>query len=243
MIYSVEDSSFKSLHSVLVDSNVLIAFFDSKHKFHSEVKNTLLALYKQGCDFYYVQPCLLEFKEYWRRKMFSECIALQIAEGYNFYRKFEKLYKDFVAPDRSWTKLYLTDYQIKALRETLESISKGKGLQFWFKFCELALDGKLCGLETRLEGYSFQYAKFNDGKLFPIENKPNWPKWEAADLLQEKYGLASNDAAILNMASGAVGIDSFISNDGDILFAVANGALKPEVKTFTFFNTEPYTIL
>lgn len=55
----------------------------------------------------------------------------------------------------------------------------------------------------------------------------------------EKYGLASNDAAILNMVNGGQNIEGFISNDGDILFAAANQALG-NITTITFLSLNTY---
>jgi hypothetical protein len=49
---------------------------------------------------------------------------------------------------------------------------------------------------------------------------------ENAYNLIEKYGLGSNDAAILNMAIYST-INGFVSNDGDMEFAVLKGAYDP----------------
>lgn len=139
MIYSSEDSFFDSSRNFLVDANVLIAFFDTKHTFHKKVYDRLTTVYLTGADFYYVQPCLLEFKEYWRRKKISEYIEFQFNEGYYFYKKFAKVYKDHRETNARWQSLYLTDQQIKSLRATLENVADGKGVQYWFELCEKAL--------------------------------------------------------------------------------------------------------
>lgn len=240
MIHSAEDVLLDGAKRILVDANVLIAFFDQRHSFHSKVFARLNPVYLSGAEFYYVQPCLLEFKEYWRRKMITECLDLRISEGYHLYREFKKSFDYSKQVNSKRQQLYLNDTQLKELRGTLEKIAGGKGVHYWFELCNQALANTLTTLEAKLDSSKFEYAKFNDKNLFPIERKDQWPKWDTADLMQEKFGLASNDSAILNMVNGAQRIDSFISNDGDILFAIANGALNPEINTYTFLDVAPY---
>lgn len=239
MIHSAEGVLLDSAKRILVDSNILIAFFDTRHKLHDKVYSRLIPVYVAGAEFYYVQPCLLEFKEYWRRKIMTECIELRIQENYYFYSEFRKCYN--AAKEKNGSDLYLKDYQVKALRATLENVAKGKGVQYWFDFCNQALTNTLSTLETNLAKTNFNYAKFDDGKLFPITLKAQWPKWQTADQMQEKYGLASSDAAILNMTNSAQGVDSFLTNDGDALFAVMNGALNAHINTYTFLDTSAYS--
>lgn len=240
MILSSDDALFGTAKRVFVDANVVIAYFDKRHVFHKHVHSRLNPIYLEGADFFFVQPCLLELKEYWRRKMLSETIELQLQTDYRLYSKFEKAFVDFQSENKKRNQLYLTDFQIKALRELLENVAAGKGLKYWLMLCNQALKGKLAELERTLTSSNFIYAKFNDGNVFPIELQQQWPKWAEADLLQEKYGLASNDAAILNMMNGAQNIDAFVSNDGDMLFAVASGALKDSISTYTFLDSSPY---
>lgn len=242
MILSSDDALFGTAKRVLVDANVVIAYFDKRHSFHNRVHGRLNPIYLDGADFFFVQPCLLELKEYWRRKMLSETIEVQLQSGYKLYRKFESAYVAFRADNQRRNQLYLSDFQIKTLREVLENIADGKGIKYWLMLCNQALDGRLAELEQDLTSGNFKYARFDDGDVFPIELKAQWPKWPDADLLQEKYGLAANDAAILNMANGARDIDAFVSNDGDMLFAVASGALRHTIPTYTFLNPSLYQI-
>lgn len=132
MIYNTEDVLLDSAKHILVDSNILIAYFDKKHKFHIPTFERLNPIYLNGANFYYVQPCLLEFKEYWRKKLITECIDLQMTLGFNFYRKFKTEYVDFKSQNSNRNHLYLSDRQLKDLRSTLENIAAGKGLLYWF---------------------------------------------------------------------------------------------------------------
>jgi predicted nucleic acid-binding protein len=240
MIHSAEDALLDGAKRILIDSNILIAFFDQRHTLHNKVFDRLAPVYISGSEFYYVQPCLLEFKEYWRRKMLTECIEHRLQQGYHLYRKFEKCFVDAQLKNLGKQQLYLNDSQIKELRATLENISQGKGIQYWFDLCHQALTDTVTTLEGHLATTNFVYAKFDDNNLFPLSLKSNWPKWQTADEMQEKYCLSSNDAAILNMTNGAYNIDSFISNDGDALFAIINGALSSHIQAYTFLDTSPY---
>jgi predicted nucleic acid-binding protein len=240
MIHSAEDVLLDSAKRVLVDANVIIAFFDIKHRFHQTVHSRLNPVYLLGADFYYVQPCLLELKEYWRRKKITECLDICLEEDYRLFHKFEKTLRDFRSDNVKRKSLYLKDWQLKDLRSTLENVAKGKGIAHWLSLCEKAMTGSMADLDEELKGSRFKYAKFGDGDVYPNENEAYWPKWEQADRIQEKFGLASNDAAILNMVNGAKDIDAFITNDGDMLFAIMNGALQVSLPVYTFLNTSPY---
>lgn len=125
---------------------------------------------------------------------------------------------------------------IEKLRESLEQIAKGIGVDFWFALCKQALATEFSKLDKVLSNTNFIYAKFDDHNVYPVENKKLWPNWVAANSLMEKYGLASNDAAILNMVNGGNSIDGFLTNDGDLLFAIAKGGLNQNTKAYTFLN-------
>jgi len=240
MIHSAQDALLDGAERVLVDSNVIIAFFDQRHKFHAQTHQRLTPVYLGGADFYYVQPCLLEFKEYWRRKKLTECIELRIKEGYYLYRKFKKAFNDFSEDNARRQHLYLSDRQLKDLRATLENVAAGKGVRYWLELCQQALVGTMSSLEASLAQTRFKYARFNDDDVFPLAKREEWPNWKDADVIQEKFGLAASDAAILNMTNGGSNIDALISNDGDMLFAVANGALRAPIDIYTFLDTSFY---
>ncbi len=132
MIYKAEDVLLDSAKHILVDSNILIAYFDKKHKFHTDIFNRLSPIYLKGANFYYVQPCLLEFKEYWRRKLITECIELQLSLDFHFYKKFKTAYIEFSTQNTKRNHIYLSDRQLKDLRMTLENVAAGKGLLYQF---------------------------------------------------------------------------------------------------------------
>ncbi len=218
-----------------MDANVAISYLDTTHKMHFEVKKKIQNLFLNGVNFYYSQPVLLEVKNYWRRKLITECIDQHLRSGKELYSRFKKQYQDFRTNKSNEP---LREHLLKSLRETLENVAKGKGADYWFLLCDQAMRGQFKTLDETLAQSNFKYAKFDDDDVFPISLKANWPKWPAADFLMEKFGLASSDAAILNMVNGER-IEGFITNDGDILFATAKGAL-PGIPTITFLNIEIY---
>lgn len=242
MIQSAEDVLLDSARRVLVDANIIIAFFDRRHSFHTKVHSRLNPVYLLGADFYFVQPCLLELKEYWRRKKITECLDMCLEENFKLFGEFEKALKKFRASNASNGDLYLSDWQLKQLRATLENVAHGRGIHHWLSLCKKAMDGSMAHLDEDLKSTRFKYAKKDDGDVYPKENETAWPKWETADQIQEKFGLASNDAAILNMVNGAKDIDAFITNDGDVLFAIMNGALTKDLPVYTFLDTSPYEV-
>jgi predicted nucleic acid-binding protein len=233
MILVAIDNSIYTRKRMMLDSNVMIGYLDSKHKFHSQIKKRIQELFINGTTFFYPQPVLLEVKDYWRRKLFTETLRLHIGEGKRLYRKFEVLFIDFEKQNNG---AILSDWQIKKLRQVLEPIAKEKGIEFWFAFCKQSLGSEFEKLETFLNTTNFIYARFDDGDVYPSSTKGIWPSWESANALMEKFGLASNDAAILNMVNGGNGIDGFLTNDGDLLFAIAKGGLKETITPFTFLN-------
>lgn len=220
----------------MIDANIAISYFDIEHKLHPEVKKRIQSLFLNGSSFYYSQPVFLELKNYWRRKLITECIEQHLKLGKRLYSKFEKQYLEFKSKNASEP---LKEHQLKKLRETLENISKGKGVEFWFLLCDQALRGQFSQLDQTLAKSNFKYAKFNDDDVYPSSLKSLWPQWSASDAIMEKYGLASSDAAILNMVNGGQKIEGFISNDGDILFAAAKDAL-PSIPTITFLDIEVF---
>lgn len=222
---------------IMVDANVVIGHLDSKHKFHTTIKKKIQDLFIEGSTFYFSQPSLLETKNYWRRKLLTECIQTHLDSGRQLFRDFQKLYLDFKERNKGEA---LGDRQIKELRQTIEKIHSGKGVEYWALLCDQAMADQFKKLENTLASSNFKYAKLNDDDVFPLPNKPKWPQWEHVDGLIEKHGLGSNDAAIINMVNGAKDIDGFISNDGDLLFAIAKGALVANVRTFTFLDVSPY---
>ena len=236
MIISINDQRIDSFQRLMIDANIAISYLDSTHILNSKVKKKLQNLRIDGSTFYYSQPVLLEVKNYWRRKLITECIELHLQKGQSLFKKFEKKYIEFRSSNSNGP---LKEYQLKALRETLENIAKGKGVDLWFTLCDQALGNQFKKLDEMLSQSNFIYAKFGDNDVYPSDEKDSWPKWDSADLLMEKYGLASNDAAILNMVNGGKNIEGFISNDGDILFAAAKKALG-KIPTITFLNLESY---
>jgi predicted nucleic acid-binding protein len=213
-----DDSTFKRL---MFDTNVIIPFLDKKHAESKDVEEELNRLYRLDINFYYSQPCLLEILNYWRIKwLYTACLTLKrYAQNLpkQFYGIVTNAETELISHKRT---KYLYDHEVKNIRASL--ISRP---ELWSRLVS-TIGGKMNLIETELIKINFQYAKFNS-EIYPVDDKANWPRWEIAYSFIEKYGLASNDAAILNMANYKT-IDGFVSNDGDIEFAVSKGAYPRE---------------
>lgn len=158
---------------------------------------------------------------YWRIKwLYTACLTLK-RYAQNLPRQFHGIItnaeSEFNLGKRN---KYLYDHEVKNIRGALSTKP-----ELWSRLIA-TLSGKMSLIEKELVKINFQYAKFNSD-IYLMGDKANWPRWETAYSFIEKYGLASNDAAILNMAIYKT-IDGFVSNDGDIEFAVSKGCYPHE---------------
>lgn len=207
----------KSVFEVLMlDANIIIPFLDKNHTLFKNAQSELKRLFILEVDLVYSQPCLLEIINYWRcRLIFMHCLILvrnTNSLNYKFVNIIRNAESEFKNNKRN---KYLYDYEIKEIRKLLSSVP---GL--WEKLVG-SMNGKIQNLIKNLEKTNIVYAQFTSA-IYPLSDKANWPKWNGAFSLIENYGLASNDAAILNMADYST-IHGFISNDGDIEFACSKG--------------------
>jgi predicted nucleic acid-binding protein len=212
-----DNSVFKVM---MFDANIIIPYIDKKHDDSSDVEAELNRLYALDIDFYYSQPCLLEILNYWRIKwLFNACLLLK-RNAHNLPKSFYGIISNAETEFNTGTRdKYLYDHEVKKIRTALSSRP-----ELWARLIG-TLNGKMASIQTELKKINVTYAKFNS-PIYPLEDKDNWPKWETAYSFIEKYGLASNDAAILNMTVYKT-IHGFVSNDGDLEFAVTQGAYDP----------------
>ncbi len=229
---------------LMLDSNILNALLDTSNKFHAAVTPVIQHLYETSARLFYVQPAYLEVLDYVRRKSFTEYLAELYAAGQTMPRRFDKVYqkqverKDEVAQSRGDP--YFKDFAIKALRDSLLDVSNAEqrqaGRTLWRDLCVNAFEDRFSAIHNALGALGITYAKLNDDDVFPSEMRPYWPKWEDAVALIAKHCLASNDAAILNMAARGKDINSFMTNDYDALIAATDGALPDRIRCFTLLD-------
>lgn len=212
-----DNSDFKFL---MLDANIIIPYIDNKHQDHKDTLNEVKRLLGLNIQFLYSHPCLLEVLNYWRGKWIYTGCELLDRNSKNLPRDF---YRIFGSARGRWNggdhRRYLHDTEIKDLRDTLNA--RG-GL--WGRMIS-SMNGKISKLPNDLGKIKIYYADF-DSIYYPIADKANWPKMDNVYLMIEKYGLGSNDAAILNMANYS-SICGFVSNDGDMSFAINQGAYNP----------------
>lgn len=215
----IQDNS--TIKVLMFDTNVIIPYLDKKHSESSDTENELNRLYRLKIDLYYSQPCLLEILNYWRIKwLYTACLNLK-RYAHNLPKSFYGIISNAETELRTGRRnKYLYEHEVKNIRASLNSKP-----ELWSRLIS-TLGGKMSLIENELVKIDFKYAKFNS-EIYPHADKDNWPKWETTYSFIEKYGLASNDAAILNMASYST-IHGFVSNDGDLEFAVSKGAYDPD---------------
>ncbi len=236
---SAKQSGFR----VMFDANVLIALLDECHKYHEYAKKYVGDLYMSGSELFYVQPCYLEILDFWRRRSITKYLNLLFMDPNNSIPgRFSKAYKyhlsDLEKHSEGRSDKYFQDYVIKDLRDHLLRVG-GKnhqetGRRLWVNLCKKALGERFQKVHQILNKLEIKYAKFGDENVFPLDSKSTWPTWDEMISLIEKFCLASNDAAILNMAAKGKDINAFVSNDYDVLLAINGGALPEHIRCFTW---------
>jgi predicted nucleic acid-binding protein len=216
---------------IIVDTNIVRAYLDTRNSFHGRVSDAIHDLVRYGYEFYYFYPTLFELQQYWRSRLFIECVDGRIGADFWFYREFEKVYQNLRPSLESGD---LGDEKFKMLRRTLAPIAGGAGDRYWLELCQEAFEGRFSVLDQQLARLCVSFADVGHGTLFPTENQEDWPSPTGASALMEKFGLGSRDASILHYTNCAQGIAGLLSNDTDLLFASKHGGLKPGLQFVTF---------
>jgi hypothetical protein len=191
-----------------------------------------------------VQPCYLEVLDYWRKKSITEFLqeatARRLYEGKfpaRFLKDVATRLDDVEKRIRNGGDKYLNDYEIKSLRSTCILSYQNKGRDFaarvWFELMKACMGDRLLTLVETLEKNRFTYARVGSGKLYPTDAEGGRPRWEDQRELIRKFGLASNDAAILNMVGFANGLEAYYSNDADQLLAISCEAIAKPTAIYT----------
>ena len=147
-------------------------------------------------------------------------------------------------------KLYFNEKEMKDLRNKLVDIAgtsknpneatqkRLTGLGHWRNFCKTIFSGdEIDEIADSLSGL-FNYVGFQKETLIYPKHHPK-PKWDTAIHILKEFNIATNDAAILNMLFHGKNIDSFISNDKDVLCAIEAGLQdigSSEFDTYTYIN-------
>jgi predicted nucleic acid-binding protein len=228
-ILSVQALNRATPQKIVVDTNIVRSYLDTRNTFHRTVSDAIHDLVRFGYEFYYFFPTLFELQQYWRSRLFMECVDGRISDGFWFYAEFKKAY------DR--TRLESTDLgddKFKMLRKTLSPIMKGAGDQLWLELCKEAFEGRFEVLDQDLRNLCISFADVGHGSLFPPETQEDWPSPTGASALIERFGLGSRDATILHYANAAHGVTGLLSNDKDFLFAAKYGGFKSSLNFVTF---------
>lgn len=213
-----QDSSRLALR-LLLDTNIVLSYVDQKDHFHKYILGLLTNLLAYQTEFYFVLPTRLELTQKWRLKVFSDYLYRYLSMNNEIFSSFEidrpKIFKKILEGKR------LDEQQIKIIRDWC--LAKPEGLNVWHEFTQDALSGEFNRLENALENMDISYVSY-DHAIYTAP-KGSRPQWQSAYTLMEKYGLSSNDAAILNMCSTANGLDGIVTSDRDFCSAIEAGAI------------------
>ncbi|MCB0369893.1 MAG: hypothetical protein KDD45_10775 [Bdellovibrionales bacterium] len=199
---------------VMTDTNVMIQYFDSSHKFYKNVRKSLRSSVEKGVHFYYPEFCLREFREYFR-KLYIKNFLIGYIRSHSLGLEVENKIKLIQNQNR------IGDKDFKDLRDLLEKTYPGKGYKLWFKICAQALKGKFEILENMIQSCNFLILKLNDSDFFG-KNSPNLNK---EITFTNKFGLGVIDSALISWFECSENIDALITNDHDLLIAQENGAV------------------
>ena len=92
-----------------------------------------------------------------------------------------------------------------------------------FRWVRLSDRYRFQRLDNILLSAGIEYVSYGNLDMFGNQNIK--PEWGGAYHLMEKFGLSSNDAAILNMCSTATELDGILTTDNDVSSAVAVNAV------------------
>ncbi len=226
---------------LIVDSNLLIAFFDEVHSNHESVKKFLGDLdSKADVTFYTTVTTKAEFLDYQRRRFLTEGIISLVQENKdkvkisdnasakinslrgnrdNRLRKEETKDKELEEFDSSLN--YFRDSELKEVKKAFRArdIENETG---WLSICKTFLGTKLAEQEKLLDEFCV-YLTTRDNKqkenIFIVEEVD----WGQATLISSQTGMGYSDSMILNMAL-ATNIENIATLDFDVIYAGAVSA-------------------
>ncbi len=232
--------------AIVVDSNVIISYFDETHSQHEHVTEFLDELDQiANVTLYTTVTTKSEFLEYNRRRLLTGAL-ISLAEAKdgipigdscrakintvkgrrNSREASEKKRVDESGDLEFDTNVsYFNDKEIKEIKKSFRagSLQNETG---WIKICETFLKGKLAELERNLDEFCV-YLSPHDEKQSSLFSKPK-VAWSDATQLCETAGTGYSDALILNMLLHTK-IEHILSLDFDVVYASAISASHKKV--------------
>jgi len=227
--------------NLIVDSNLLIAYFDEVHSNHESAKTFLEGLdHKAEVTIYTTVTTKAEFLDYQRKRFLTEGIVSLVQENKEKFKitptatakinsirgirdtrlkKEEAKGKDIEDFDSSLN--YFRDSELKEIKKAFRArdVEPEKG---WLTVCKTFLGIKLSEQEKLLDEFC-KYLTTRDKEqkenifIIPEDN------WDRATAISAETGMGYSDSMILNMAL-ATNIENIATLDFDIVYAGAVSA-------------------
>lgn len=198
---------------LVLDTNILIAICDEDHRFHQQTTRFFSQIkHKQNIKPTFNVVSRFELQEYLRKKYLTKLLYAQRSKDTaqnKYIPGLEDISKQLIADIRYD---FLSDKKIKELRGYIKEHFSIEG---WKNFCSYALKPHFENDISRLEKLNISYVSLSTPNMFR-ENHSR-PKWVDQEKIILKYGLAANDAGILNMLANHPETAGIITNDYDII--------------------------
>jgi len=253
----VKDVSINERINIIIDSNLLISYFDEVHSDHDDTVAFLKNLDDKGkVTFYTTVTTKSEFLDYHRKRFLTEGLvglARELSDKINIstiakskiqnaltlrdnrLRKEEKKYQEIEEFNSSIN--YFTDNDIKEIKKAFRArdVQEERG---WLSICSVFLGMKLSKCESLLDEFC-TYLTTRDEKqreLFVVDEVD----WKKSTEISSETGMSYSDSMILNMAL-STNIKNIATLDFDIIYAGAISALSktillPDRRIKTFKN-------
>lgn len=232
--------------NLVVDSNVIIAYFDETHALYDKVKEFLDDLDNlANVTLYTTVTTKSEFLEYQRRKLLTESL-IPIAEGEggipirescrtkintvkgrrnSRQAAEEKKVGDGSGDDFDVNVSYFYDKEIKEIKKSFRACDVN-GETGWLKICEVFLKDKLSEQEKLLDAFCTYLSPHDKSQSALFSKTP--VAWGEATALCGTSGTGYSDALILNMLLHT-NIEYLVTLDFDLVYASAISAKNKKV--------------
>jgi predicted nucleic acid-binding protein len=226
---------------IIIDSNILIAFFDQVHSSHDQVRYFLEELDSRcNVTFYTTVTTKSEFLDYQRKRYLTSGVVSLVQENKNDINispkakatiqntltnrnnrlnreeKKQKNVEDFNSDLN-----YFYDNELKDIKKSFKArdLDNESG---WLMICEKFLGKRLERLEQEIDGFCEYLTTRNKEQkenVFIVEEVD----WKKATSLSSQTGMGYSDSMILNMAL-STNIENVATLDFDLVYAGAVSA-------------------
>ena len=230
---------------LILDSNVLIAYFDEVHSNHDETKEFLDVIdNKADVTFFTSVTIKSEFLDYQRKRFLTNGI-IELVKGYNHKIKLNSITKTKInnivnqrdnrlrqeeAREKEIEEFnssinYFRDNDIKKIKRTFRARDVQEEIG-WLKICSVYLGQKLIKQEAMLDEFCVYLSIHNASQksLFIVDEVD----WKKATDISSITGIGYSDSMILNIAL-STNIENIATLDFDIIYSASILALNKKI--------------